>query len=104
MGLLKEFPVFLLALVFLFGGLVVWPIARSRVQPGSQRARFLRGVFRCHVAAQVVLFVFIAVSAWAQSPDWLHLLVFPYLVGVLSPVASGIVVLLTRKPKKNHVA
>ena len=104
MDILKELPIFLLAVVFLFGGLAVWPIARRRVQSGSKRARFLRGVFHCHLVAQVVLFALVALSAWAQSPDWLHLLVFPYLVGVLSPVASGIVVLLTRKTNENPVA
>ena len=104
MEIVKGLPIFLLAVVFLFGGLAVWPIARRHVQPGSKRARYLRTVFQCHLVAQVVPFALVALSAWAQSADWLHLLVFPYLVGVLSPVASAIVVLLTRKAKENHVA
>ena len=104
MDILKEFPILLLAIVFLFGGLAVWPIARRRVQPDSKRARYLHMVFRCHVVAQVVLFALVALSSWAQLSDWLHLLVFPYLVGVLSPIASGIVVLLTRKANENRMA
>ena len=104
MDILRGIPIFILAMLFLFGGLAVWPIARRRVHAGSRRARLLQGVFHCHLMAQVVLFIFVAISAWAQSPDWLHLLVLPYLAGVLSPVASGIVVLLTRKANENHVA
>ena len=90
-----------LGAITLFGGLVVWPIARRRVPPGSRRANLLHTVFRWHLAALVTLLLLIAFQAWSGSSEWYVMLVFPYLVGVLSPIASGVVVLATRKEKKD---
>ena len=88
-----------IATLLLFGGLLVWPISRRRIQPSSTRASLLQAVFWFHAGALVVLFGVVALAAWANSPDWLHLLAYAYLIGVISPVASGIVWFVTRNAK-----
>ena len=94
-----DFALLLLAVSVLFGGLLVWPLSRRRVQPSSTRASLLQAVFWFHAGAIVVLFGLVAINAWAQSSDWLHLYGYLYLVGVISPAASAIVWLVTRNAK-----
>lgn len=71
----------------------MWPWMRVVLPPGDRRLGYLRTIFVCHVLLMLISFL-IVYHSFQTSPDWLHSLLVPYLVGALSLIASFIVLVL----------
>ena len=89
-----EFASYILAPLTLFGGLLFWPLLRFWFKPGDPQIVWLKRVF----GGQVLLFLItfgLVYYYWAnENRDWLHSFMFPYAVGMLSIVASFIVLIV----------
>ena len=84
---MNEHLSYILAIALVFGGLAIWPLMRKLLGINDGRVKWLKGIFFAHIILMLLSFGMVH-YCYYTSLDWLHCLILPYLVGLLSYVAS----------------
>jgi hypothetical protein len=92
---------YFIAPAVVFGGLLFWPLLRRRLAPGDRRLTSLKRILQGHLLLVPAGFGFVLYSMASGNRDWLHTLVLPYGLGIISILAS-LVMLLLGSGRRRH--
>ena len=87
---------YVLAPLFAGGGLLVWPAFRRISPNNSRRLKRLRVVFWCHLVGLAITLAIAENAAYREVRDAYAYGFYVYLVGIVSVLASAIILLSTR--------
>jgi len=97
---MKEILSTILAVLILFGGLIMWPWMRKVLGVDDRRVKWLKTLFFTHIVLLVASFALVYYS-YLTSPDWLHSLILPYFIGALSLIVSFILLVAGKSGRRD---